>query len=99
MFLGFLFAVLACAIWGLIYIFPLILPEYDPVLIASARFAVYGLACLALVPFQFEELKKLSRSDWFLAMRLAFFGSFVYYWALVMGTFALVIRPSSNDGQ
>ena len=44
MILGFLFAVLACAIWGLIYIFPLILPEYDPVLIASARFAVYGLA-------------------------------------------------------
>lgn len=84
MFLGFLFAVLACAIWGLIYIFPLILPEYDPVLIASARFAVYGLACLCFVPFQFEELKKLTRSDWFLAMRLAFFGSFVYYWALVM---------------
>lgn len=84
MLLGFFYAVVACAIWGLIYIFPLILPEYDPVLIASGRFAVYGLACLAFVPFQFQKLKELSRSDWFYAMRLAFFGSFVYYWSLVM---------------
>ena len=84
MFLGFLYAVIACAIWGLIYIFPLILPEYNPVMIASARFAVYGLACLAFVPFQIEELKKLTRSDWLFAMRLAFFGSLVYYWSLVM---------------
>lgn len=73
MFLGLLYAVIACAIWGLIYIFPLILPEYDPVMIASARFAVYGMACLLFVPFQIKELKKLTRSDWFFAMRLAFF--------------------------
>lgn len=56
MFLGLLYAVIACAIWGLIYIFPLILPEYDPVMIASARFAVYGMACLLFVPFQIKEL-------------------------------------------
>ena len=68
MFLGLLYAVIACAIWGLIYIFPLILPEYDPVMIASARFAVYGMACLLFVPFQIKELKKLTRSDWFFAM-------------------------------
>ena len=79
MLLGLLFAVLACAIWGLIYIFPLILPDYNPVLIASARFAVYGLACLVFVPIQWQQLKKLTPGDWFLAMRLAFFGSFVYY--------------------
>ena len=83
MFLGLLYAVLACAIWGLIYIFPLLLPQYNPVLIASARFAVYGLACLAFVPFQLKELKTLTRADWFFAMRLSFFGSLVYYWALV----------------
>lgn len=83
MFLGLLYAVIACAIWGLIYIFPLILPEYDPVMIASARFAVYGMACLLFVPFQIKELKKLTRRDWFFAMRLAFFGSLVYYWSLV----------------
>lgn len=85
MLLGFFYAVAACAIWGLIYIFPLLLPQYDPVLIASARFAVYGFACLAFVPFQIQKLKTLTKHDWFTAMRLAFFGSFVYYWALVMG--------------
>lgn len=84
MLLGFFYAVAACAIWGLIYIFPLLLPQYDPVLIASARFAVYGFACLLFVPFQIQKLKTFTRRDWFMAMRLAFFGSFVYYWSLVM---------------
>ena len=40
MFLGLLYAVIACAIWGLIYIFPLILAMYDMVMIASVRFAL-----------------------------------------------------------
>lgn len=84
MFAGFLLGVAACAIWGLIYIFPLMLPEYNPVMIASARFAVYGLACLCLVPIQWGELKTLKASDWFLALRLAFFGSLLYYCSLVL---------------
>lgn len=81
---GFLLGVAACAIWGLIYIFPLMLPDYNPVVIASARFAVYGLACLCLIPIQWCELKTLSVSDWFLAFRLAFFGSLLYYCSLVL---------------
>ena len=81
---GFILGVLACAIWGLIYIFPLILPNYHPIVIASARFAVYGLTCMALIPLQKEELKQLSRADWWTALRLAFFGSLVYYCCLVI---------------
>ena len=84
MFWGFLLGVFACAIWGLIYIFPLVLPDYPPVIIASARFLVYGLTCLALIPIQKNELKRLTRSDWLTALKLAFFGSLVYYFCLVM---------------
>lgn len=84
MLLGFALGVLACAIWGLIYIFPLVLPDYHPVIIASARFAMYGLTCLMILPLQIKELKKLTRSDWWVALRLAFFGSLVYYFCLVI---------------
>ena len=82
MFLGFSFGVLACAIWGLIYIVPLLLPGYDPVQMASARFAVYGLACVLMIPWQINGLRQLTRSDWLQAWRLAFFGNFIYYWSL-----------------
>lgn len=82
---GLLLAIGACAIWGLIYIFPLILPEYNPVVIASGRFLVYGLACLAFLPVQWHVLKTFTLSDWLLALRLAFFGSLIYYCSLVMG--------------
>lgn len=82
MFAGFLFGVIACAIWGLVYIVPVLLPGYDPVQMSSARFAVYGLACICLIPCQINGLRKLTRSDWLLALRLSFFGNFIYYWSL-----------------
>ena len=75
MFLGLLYAVIACANWGLLYIFTLILPEYDPVMIASARFAVYGVACRLFVPFQLHELQKLTRRNLLFSIRPAFLGS------------------------
>ena len=48
MFLGVLFGVLGCALWGLIYIVPLWLPDYSPATIAMGRFAVYGACSLVL---------------------------------------------------
>ena len=85
MFIGLAYAIAACAIWGLIYIFPLLLPQYDPALIASARFAFYGAGCLFLAYFQREKLKTLTFVDWVYAFKLAFFGSLVYYCSLVAG--------------
>lgn len=88
---GFILGVLACAIWGLIYIFPLILPNYHPIVIASARFAVYGLTCMALIPLQKEELKQLSRADWWTALRLAFLALLfiTVVWSLVSNCLVL----------
>ena len=74
---GLLFGIAACAIWGLIYIIPILLPEYSPILISSARYTIYGLACLFLVPMQLKDLKRLTKKDWILAFNLSFFGSIV----------------------
>lgn len=81
---GLLFGIAACAIWGLIYIIPILLPEYSPILISSARYTIYGLACLFLVPMQLKDLKRLTKKDWILAFNLSFFGSIVYYCCLVV---------------
>ena len=79
---GFFLGVAACAIWGLIYLVPLMLPQYDPVLIACGRFFVYGMVCVAIAPFQWKTLQKLTHRDWFTALRLVIFGHLVYYWCL-----------------
>lgn len=79
---GFFLGVAACAIWGLIYLVPLMLPQYDPMLIACGRFFVYGLVCLCLLPVQWKTLRTLTRNDWLTALRLVIFGHLVYYWCL-----------------
>lgn len=81
---GLFFGIAACAIWGLIYVIPLFLPEYSPLLISAARYSIYGFTCLFLVPLQWKELMRLSPKDWVLAFSLSFFGSIVYYCCLVV---------------
>ena len=38
MFLGVLYGMLGCSLWGFIYIIPLLLPEYSPATVAMGRF-------------------------------------------------------------
>ena len=85
MFLGVLFGVLGCALWGLIYIVPLWLPDYSPATIAMGRFAVYGACSLVLCWHYRRELSALKASDWLKAFCLGFFGNAVYYIFLTQG--------------
>ena len=85
MFLGVLFGVLGCALWGLIYIVPLWLPDYSPATIAMGRFAVYGACSLVLCWHYRRELSALKVSDWLKAFCLGFFGNAVYYIFLTQG--------------
>lgn len=41
MFIGIIFGIIACALWGLVYIIPLWLSTYDPMLIALARYTIF----------------------------------------------------------
>lgn len=85
MLLGFIFGVLACALWGMIYIVPLYLGDYGSFSIAMARFACFGVAGLVLCVFFKEELRRLTLRDWFIAMNLSFWGNAVYYAFLCKG--------------
>ena len=70
MILGVLLGVAAGALWGLIYIAPLLLPEYNPVLIALGRFIAFGVVSLPCLLFFRQELRKFTRADVIEAFRL-----------------------------
>ena len=39
---GVLYGLGACVLWGFVYLVPLVLPDYDPVIIATARYISFG---------------------------------------------------------
>lgn len=79
MFVGVLLGVAAGALWGLIYIAPLMLPEYNPVLIALSRFIAFGIVSLPCLYFYRKELRDFKFSDIQDAFRLPFFGNVIFY--------------------
>ena len=57
---GVLLGVAAGALWGLIYIAPLVVPEYNPVLVALSRFIAFGVISLPFLAVFRRELKAFS---------------------------------------
>lgn len=82
MFVGLMFGVFACALWGLVYMIPLWLSAYDPMLIALARYTIFGAFSAVLLCFQRESLRKMTRSDWGSALALGVVGNLFFYWLL-----------------
>ena len=85
MFLGVLYGILGCSLWGFIYIIPLLLPEYSPATVAMARFTVYSIGSLVICYYCRKTLALLTASDWVKAFCLGFFGNAVYYVLLNKG--------------
>lgn len=79
---GLLFGVLACALWGLVYTIPLLLKQYDPLLIALARYVVFGVLSCGLILFNGRYLAQMTRRDWWDAILLGVIGNLVFYWTL-----------------
>ena len=79
---GFLFGLSACVLWGSIYLVPVMLPGYDPVVIATGRFIAFGLVTLPLWWAWRREFAHYSRRDWLTAAELGVVGNCVYYWCL-----------------
>ena len=63
MLIGVLLGIAAGALWGLIYIAPLLLPQYNPVLVALGRFIAFGLVSLPFMFFMKEDLKRFTKPD------------------------------------
>ncbi|MGO4774847.1 EamA family transporter, partial [Lysobacter sp. 2RAB21] len=110
MLLGTLYALLAGLIWGLVFIGPLLLPEYLAALQSVARYLAFGLIALPLAWLDRKALRQLARADWIEAMKLAAIGNLLYYLCLasaiqraggplptmIIGTLPVVIAISAN---
>ncbi|HJV24627.1 MAG TPA: DMT family transporter [Aromatoleum sp.] len=82
MWAGVAFAMAAGMMWGLVFIGPLLLPEYPATLQSFGRYLAFGLIALPLAWFDRGELARLKRSDWIEAVKLAAVGNLLYYLCL-----------------
>ena len=76
---GTLFALAAGLMWGLVFVGPLMLPEYPATLQSFGRYLAFGLIALPLAWFDRDKLRQLARADWLEALKLALVGNIVYY--------------------
>ena len=79
---GILYALAAGLLWGLVFIAPLLLPEYPAALLSVGRYLAFGLIALPLAWFDRTGLRRLGRADWLRALELALVGNLVYYLCL-----------------
>jgi drug/metabolite transporter (DMT)-like permease len=110
MVIGILYALAAGMMWGIVYIAPLLLPEYSAPLQSVGRYLAFGLFALPLAWLDRKALRQLSRSDWIEALKLTAFGNMLYYLCLagsiqragapvptmIIGTLPVVITLTAN---
>lgn len=88
MLLGLLFAILACFIWGTIFVIPQFVTEFSSLEVALGRYFCYGLlsCCLFLSRKNFfTSIKKYPKEVWKAAFLFAIFSNILYYPGLVLG--------------
>jgi drug/metabolite transporter (DMT)-like permease len=107
---GTLFALAAGLMWGLVFVAPLLLPDYPAALLSFARYLAFGLIALPLAWFDRDALAALTRADWIEALKLSLVGNLLYYLFLaaaiqraggpvptmIIGTLPVVIAIASN---
>jgi drug/metabolite transporter (DMT)-like permease len=76
---GTLFALLAGLMWGLVFVAPLLLPDYPAALQSFARYLAFGLIALPLAWWDRAQLARLTRADWIEALKLSLVGNLMYY--------------------
>ncbi len=107
---GTLFALAAGLMWGLVFVAPLLLPDYPAALLSMARYLAFGLIALPLAWLGRARLSQLTRADWIEALKLSVVGNLLYYACLagaiqraggplptmIIGTLPVVIAITSN---
>jgi drug/metabolite transporter (DMT)-like permease len=106
-----LFALAAGLMWGLVFVAPLMLPAYAPVLLTVGRYLAFGVVALPLaLALDRRALRALRPADWWEAAKLSAVGNFLYYLCLsaaiqrsgaplpgmIIGTLPVVIAVSAN---
>lgn len=104
------FALMAGLIWGMVFVAPVLLPEYSPAALAFGRYLAFGVVALLLAWADRDRLRTLKRQDWLHALKLSLVGNIVYYLFLssaiqaggvplasvLIGTLPVVIAVSAN---
>jgi drug/metabolite transporter (DMT)-like permease len=107
---GILYALAAGLMWGLVFVAPLMLPEYPASLLSVGRYVAFGLIALPLAWLDRNALRKLARADWREASKLSAIGNLLYYLCLaaaiqraggplptmIIGTLPVAIAISAN---
>lgn len=86
MFLGLLFAISACFVWGFIFVIPQFLKDYSSMEVVLGRYFFYGL--LSTILFFRSGFSRISRYPlkiWVTAFIFALTSNLVYYIGLVAG--------------
>jgi drug/metabolite transporter (DMT)-like permease len=86
MFMGTLFAICACFIWGTIFVIPQFLHEFSSLEIALGRYLAYGLiSCVLFFRKGLFQLKNYPKNTWKTAFLFAIFSNLFYYPPLIIG--------------
>ena len=107
---GVAYALAAGMMWGLVFVGPLLLPEYPAALHSFGRYLAFGLIALPVGWIDRRELARLERADWVEALKLAAVGNLLYYLCLasaiqraagplptmIIGTLPVVISICAN---
>ena len=110
LFSGTAYALVAGLIWGLVFVAPILLPDYPAALLSFGRYLAFGLIALPLAWLDRARIAQLTRADWIEAAKLSLIGNIVYYLFLaaaiqhaggplptvIIGTLPVVIAISSN---
>ena len=105
-------ALAAGLMWGLVFVAPLLLPDYPATLLTFGRYLAFGLVTLPIAWWQRVAMRRLTRADWWMAIKLSLVGNIIYYLALsaaiqlagaplptlIIGTVPVVIAVCSNLG-
>jgi drug/metabolite transporter (DMT)-like permease len=106
-------ALAAGLVWGLVFIAPVLLPDYPAAVLSVGRYLAFGLIALPLALADRAALARLERTDWAAAAWLSLVGNLVYYGFLaaaiqmagaplptmIIGALPVVIAVYSNLAQ
>lgn len=84
MLIGVSFGLAACALWGMTYLLPVLLPDYDAMYIAISRAFVMGAVSFVLIVLFFDKFRALTKADWFFASKITLIGNLIQCWFLML---------------
>ncbi|MCV2353431.1 DMT family transporter [Paucibacter sp. B2R-40] len=110
MWIGIVFALAAGLMWGLVFVAPLMLGDYPPLMLTIGRYLAFGLIAVPLGLLDRSRLAELRSVDWWQALKLSLIGNFIYYLCLsaaiqmaggplptvIIGTLPVVIAIIAN---